>query len=224
MATLARKKGGDRWLGEVKGILALAAAGFGLVALAMFDPALPPAVQSGPVGPVGVWLGWVAFQSFGYAGFLFPLLLGAWGVSAFVRPLVARGWLPLAGLGLLLVAATGLLALASGPLAAPRGPAAAPVGGGLVGRLVTTVLRAGIGEVGSFILLAAAVPIGVLLVTRVSYAAVARVAGARLARLGRARGGARAPPPRGPGARPPLPPSPAPAAPRPVPPPPGVRP
>jgi len=90
MATLARKKGGDRWLGEVKGILALAAAGFGLVALAMFDPALPPAVQSGPVGPVGVWLGWVAFQSFGYAGFLFPLLLGAWGVSAFVRTPIVR--------------------------------------------------------------------------------------------------------------------------------------
>jgi len=188
MATLVtKKKGSDRWLSEVKGILALAGAGFGLVALATFDPALPPAVQTSPVGPVGAWLGWAAFQSFGYAGFLFPLLLGAWGASAFVRPVVARGWLPLAGLGVLLVAATGLLTQAAGPAAAPRGLAAVPVGGGLVGRLVTTALRAGIGDVGSLILLGAAVPIGVLLVTRVSYAAVVRVAGARLARLRRVR-------------------------------------
>src|SRR5207244_3380375 len=84
----------DRWLSEVKGILALAVAGFGLIALATFDPSRPPAVQQGPVGPVGVWLGWAAFQSFGYAGFLFPLLLGAWGASAFVRPPVTRGVLP----------------------------------------------------------------------------------------------------------------------------------
>jgi len=199
MATLVtKKKGSDRWLSEVKGILALAGAGFGLVALATFDPALPPAVQTSPVGPVGAWLGWAAFQSFGYAGFLFPLLLGAWGASAFVRPVVARGWLPLAGLGVLLVAATGLLTQAAGPAAAPRGLAAVPVGGGLVGRLVTTALRAGIGDVGSLILLGAAVPIGVLLVTRVSYAAVVRVAGARLARLRRVRPPARAAAPRAP--------------------------
>src|SRR3970282_1128160 len=59
MATLVtKKKGSDRWLGEVKGILALAGAGFGLVALATFEAALPPAVQTSPVGPVGGRLGW----------------------------------------------------------------------------------------------------------------------------------------------------------------------
>ncbi|MEK7700642.1 MAG: DNA translocase FtsK 4TM domain-containing protein, partial [candidate division NC10 bacterium] len=169
-----RKKGGDRWLSEVKGILALAAAGFGLVALAMFDPALPPAEQASPVGPVGVWLGWVAFQSFGYAGFLFPILLGAWGASAFVRPLVTRGWVPVAGLVLLLVSATGLLTQASSAVPAAARPAAA--GGGLVGWTVTSGLRAAVGNVGTWLVLLAAVPVGVLLVTRVSYAALVRLA------------------------------------------------
>jgi len=72
-----RKRGSDRWVSEVKGIVALLAAGFGLIALATFDPTLTPAEQQGLTGPVGVWLGWATFQSFGYAGFLLPLLLGA---------------------------------------------------------------------------------------------------------------------------------------------------
>jgi len=38
-----RKRGSDRWLGEVKGIVALLAAGFALVALATFEPTLTPA-------------------------------------------------------------------------------------------------------------------------------------------------------------------------------------
>ncbi|MBI4627836.1 MAG: hypothetical protein HY729_03920, partial [Candidatus Rokubacteria bacterium] len=49
LVTTAKKKHGDRWLSEVKGILALAGAGFALVALAMFDPVLPPAEQASPV-------------------------------------------------------------------------------------------------------------------------------------------------------------------------------
>ena len=157
------------------------------------------------------WAGWVVFQSFGYAGFLFPLLLGAWGASAFVRPLVARGWLPFAGLALLLVAATGLLTQAAVGVAVSRGLRTVPASGGLVGRVVATTLRAGIGDVGVWILLIAAVPIGVLLVTRVSFAAIARVAGARLAALRRAlydpdRPRARSPGRRGrPGTTPPLP-------------------
>src|SRR2546426_6959992 len=124
-----------RWLSEVKGILALAIAGFGLIALSTFDPSRPPAGQQSPVGPVGVWLGWAAFQSFGYAGFLFPLLLGAWGASAFVRPPVTRGVLPFTGLAVLLVSAAGLVAQASralSPRAAARNPthAAGPRGRG----------------------------------------------------------------------------------------------
>jgi len=167
-----RKKGGDRWLAEVKGILCLVAAGFMLLALALWRPDVPPAEQTSPVGPVGVWLAWVSFQSFGYASFFFPLLLGAWGTSAFVRPLVARGFIPVAGLGILLAAATGLL-----------GHGAAK--GGLVGDALATGLRGGVGNFGAWLVLLAAVPVGVLCVTRVSYAVLARVLKARLAQLRR---------------------------------------
>ncbi|PYN35549.1 MAG: cell division protein FtsK [Candidatus Rokuibacteriota bacterium] len=171
-----RKRGSDRWVSEVKGIVALLAAGFGLIALATFDPTLTPAEQQGLTGPVGVWLGWATFQSFGYAGFLLPLLLGAWGASAFLRPIVVRGWVPLVGLAVLLVSAAGLLSQAT------RVRSGA-IGGGLVGYTATGVLHAGFGEVGSWLMLIAAIPIGVLCVTRVSYAAVVRVTTSRLTKL-----------------------------------------
>ena len=175
-----RKRGSDRWLSEVKGIAALLAAGFGLIALTTFDPTLTPAEQQGLTGPVGVWLGWATFQSFGYAGFLLPFLLGAWGASAFLRPIVVRGWIPLAGLGTLLIAAAGLLTQAT------RVRSGA-IGGGLVGYATTGVLHAGFGDVGTWLMLVAAIPIGVLCVTRVSYAAVVRITTSRLTRLKRRR-------------------------------------
>jgi len=173
-----RTRGSDRWLSEVKGIAALLAAGFGLIALTTFDPTLTPAEQQGLTGPVGVWLGWATFQSFGYAGFLLPFLLGAWGASAFLRPIVVRGWVPLAGLGTLLIAAAGLLTQAT------RVRSGA-IGGGLVGYATTGVLHAGFGDVGTWLMLVAAIPIGVLCVTRVSYAAVVRITTSRLTRLKR---------------------------------------
>jgi S-DNA-T family DNA segregation ATPase FtsK/SpoIIIE len=171
-----RKRGSDRWLSEVKGIVALLAAGFALIALATFDPTLTPAEQQGLTGPVGVWLGWATFQSFGYSGFLLPLLLGAWGASAFLRPIVVRGWVPLVGLAALLVSAAGLLTQAT------RVRSGA-IGGGLVGYAATGALHAGFGDVGTWLMLIAAMPIGVLCVTRVSYAAVVRVTTSRLTKL-----------------------------------------
>src|SRR5437870_12086975 len=144
-----RKRGSDRWLSEVKGIAALLAAGFGLIALATFDPALTPAEQHGPAGPVGVWLGWATFQSFGYAGFLLPLLLGAWGASAFLRPIVVRGWVPMAGLAALLVSAAGLLTQATGVRSGA-------IGGGIVGQATISVLHGGFGDVGTWLALIAA--------------------------------------------------------------------
>ena len=170
-----RKRGSDRWVSEVKGIAALLAAGFGLIALATFDPTVTPAEQQGLTGPVGVWLGWATFQSFGYAGFMLPLLLGAWGASAFLRPIVVRGWVPLVGLAALLVSAAGILTQAT----RVRGA----IGGGLVGYAATGALHAGFGDLGTWLMLLAAIPIGVLCVTRVSYAAVVRVTTSRLTKL-----------------------------------------
>src|SRR5260370_19209134 len=86
-------------LREVKGILALALSGFGFVALYAFDPTLHLLDQSSPVGPVGVWLGWVFFWAFGYGGYLFLLLLAGYGASAFIRSRMVTGWPAAAGLG-----------------------------------------------------------------------------------------------------------------------------
>jgi len=179
-----RRADARRWIREARGILALAVAGFAIVSLAIFDPALSPSEQATSVGPVGWWLGWFLFRILGYAGFLLPLLLGGWGVAAFVRPKVARGWVPLAGLGVLLVAAAGLLQLAADTFVAERVTRGGIIAtGGWMGWVLTTGLLTTLGRVGAWLLLLAAVPVGVLLVTQASYAAVARLAAARIAKL-----------------------------------------
>jgi len=204
-----RRADARRWIREARGILALAVAGFAIVSLAIFDPALSPSEQATSVGPVGWWLGWFLFRILGYAGFLLPLLLGGWGVAAFVRPKVARGWVPLAGLGVLLVAAAGLLQLAADTFVAERVTRGGIIAtGGWMGWVLTTGLLTTLGRVGAWLLLLAAVPVGVLLVTQASYAAVARLAAARSCAAGgrclrQRRGSCSMPRPRRSPARPP---------------------
>jgi S-DNA-T family DNA segregation ATPase FtsK/SpoIIIE len=189
----ARKKAAPRrWVREVQGIVAMTAGVFVLVALAVFDPAVAPGEQSSMVGPVGIWLAWACFRAFGYAAFLFPLAAGVWGVSAFVRPLAARGWTPIAGLLLLLLAATGLLQQATDAFAAARVTHGGIVpAGGFTGWATAAALHATIGNAGAWLLLLTAVPVGALLVTQISYAAVTRLVSARLARLRKRRAAAR---------------------------------
>jgi DNA segregation ATPase FtsK/SpoIIIE, S-DNA-T family len=169
-----------RWVREAKGILALALAGFGFVALYAYDPTLHPLDQSSPVGPVGGWLGWGSFHAFGYAGYLFPVLLTLYGVSAFVRPRMAHGWQAGVGLAILLVSATGILARASDTLAEFRVHK-----GGVVGWAVSEALRLSIGTVGTWIILLALIPLGVLFVTRIPYSVLSRGLRARFGRLRR---------------------------------------
>ena len=134
----ARKKPESRrWVREVQGIAALVVAGFGVVALASFYPRVVPGNQESLAGPVGLWLSWALFRGFGYAGFLFPMFLGAWGASAFLRPSGVRGRLPWLGLAVLLLTATGLLSLAASSDVVEHG--------GLVGRGLTYGLRAALG-------------------------------------------------------------------------------
>ena len=172
-----------RWVREAKGILALALAGFGFVALYAYDPMVHPLDQSSPVGPVGAWLGWGSFQAFGYAGYLFPVLLALYGVSAFVRPRVAHGWQAGVGLLILLVSATGVLARASDTLAEYRLHK-----GGVVGWAVSESLRVSIGTAGTWIVLLALIPVGVLFVTRIPYSVLSRTLRARFGRLRRPEG------------------------------------
>ncbi len=170
MAKVLTKKGRvyqGRWQREVKGILALALAGFGGFALAFFDPRLAPGDQASPVGPLGVWLGWALFWAFGYAGYLLPLLVAVYGVGVFVHRRMGADWPALVGFACLLVAATGLLARASAGLTAHR------MGlGGVFGWGVLSLLRRSVGEVGALLVLLAAVAVGFLFLTQVSYAAL----------------------------------------------------
>jgi len=181
-----RKAQPRRWVREVQGIAALALAAFLLVALAVFDPAVPPSHQAALVGPVGIWLAWAVFRSFGYAAFLFPLMAAVWGMSAFLRPLATRGWVPLGGLVLLLVTATGLLHHATDVFAAARVTRGGMVqAGGFVGWSVGGALQTTVGNAGAWLVLLTAVPVAALMITQISYTAVVRLLGTRLARLRR---------------------------------------
>ena len=169
---MPRRIKAGRWQREVKGILALALAGFGVFALAIFNPSLRLADQASPVGPLGVWLAGAVFWAFGYAGYLVPLGLAFYGVTAFLHRRLAVGWPVLAGFGCLLVAFTGLLARASTALVHK---------GGVFGWGVLELLRRSVGEVGALLVLLAAVPIGVLFLTQESYTGLLRTIGRRKA-------------------------------------------
>jgi DNA segregation ATPase FtsK/SpoIIIE, S-DNA-T family len=166
-----------RWVREVKGVLALALAGFGFLALWSHEPLLHPMDQSSPVGPVGRWLGWASFRTFGYGGYLFPCLLALYGLGAFVRTRSFRGWPAAAGLGLLLVSVTGMLARWSDTLGEVR-----VHWGGVVGWGVADGLGLSVGRAGTWIVLAALVPVGVLLITRASVGVLAGSVGTRFVR------------------------------------------
>jgi S-DNA-T family DNA segregation ATPase FtsK/SpoIIIE len=161
-ARRARREQG-RWVREVKGILALALAGFSGVALFAYEPTVHLLDQSSPVGPVGVWLGWIFFWAFGYAGFLFPLLLAGYGASAFIRSRMVTGWPAGLGLALLLISATGILTRMSDTLSEQRIHK-----GGVLGWAVTEALRASVGTVGAWIILLVLIPVAVLFITRIS--------------------------------------------------------
>src|SRR5262245_33440884 len=158
-----------RLVREAKGILALAFAGFAVVALYAHDPARELLDQTSPVGPLGVWLGGGLFWAFGYAGYLLPALAALYGIAAFVCPRIAAGWPALAGLALLLVSATGMLARASETVAGIRVDK-----GGLLGWSVSEALQATVGAVGTWIVLFALVLLGVLFVTRIPYTVLSR--------------------------------------------------
>ncbi|HUG37303.1 MAG TPA: DNA translocase FtsK 4TM domain-containing protein, partial [Candidatus Limnocylindrales bacterium] len=168
-ARRAKARGQLRWVREVKGLLALGLAGFAAVALYTVDPTRLPGDQWGPVGPVGLWAGWGTFWAVGYAGYLFPGLLAIYGVAAFVPARQPRGWLGLAGLAVLVISMTGILARLSDVLADPG------IGsGGMLGWAIAEALAGTVGVVGTWIILAVGLPVGVLLITRASIGSASR--------------------------------------------------
>jgi S-DNA-T family DNA segregation ATPase FtsK/SpoIIIE len=182
---MAKKSRGTagRWLREVKGIAALALAGFSAFALATFDPRLRLGDQTSPVGPLGVWLGWAIFWALGYAGHVLPLALAFYGVSTFFRQRLGVRWPALSGCACLVVSLTGLLARASDTLKGiPKG--------GVLGQGVQELLRLSVGEAGSLLVLLALIPIGGLFLTQASYSALLSVLRGWLRTLRRRRGAA----------------------------------
>jgi S-DNA-T family DNA segregation ATPase FtsK/SpoIIIE len=170
-----KKKEAHRWVREAKAIGGLVVAAFALVALATYRP--PGAGGPGPSGPIGHYLAWALLQTFGYAAFLFPLLLALLAASTFLRPLMPRGWAPAVGIAIVLVATTGLLTQASPALAEDDVRA-----GGALGWALVEGLRSTLGHVGAWLVPIAALPVGLLFITQVSYGAVTRVLASRLRR------------------------------------------
>jgi S-DNA-T family DNA segregation ATPase FtsK/SpoIIIE len=168
-----KKKEAHRWLREAQAIGGLLAAAFTLVALATYRTDV--AHGYGPSGPIGHYLAWGLFETFGYAALLFPLLLGLWAAGTFIRPLVLRGWVPIVGLAIVLVATTALLTQSS-----PALPGDDVHAGGLVGWALVEGLRSSLGHAGAWLVPIAAIPVGLLFITQVSYGAVSRVLAARL--------------------------------------------
>jgi S-DNA-T family DNA segregation ATPase FtsK/SpoIIIE len=168
-----KKKEAHRWLREAKAIGGLVIAAFTLVALATYRG--PGLGGYGPSGPIGHWLAWALFQTFGYAAFLFPLLLALWAASTFVRPLMPRGWAPAVGLTIVLIATTALLTQSSSSL-----PEDDVLAGGIVGWGLVEGLRSTLGHVGAWLVPLAALPVGLLFITQVSYGAITRVLAARM--------------------------------------------
>jgi len=178
-----KKAAPHRWRREAYGIIALAAAVFGLVAVATFDPTLPVGEQGSPVGTVGAWLGFALYRGFGHAGLLFPLLTAFWGVAAFVRAPSGVRWVSVAGIAALIASATALLDQLA--------PAAAgeTLQGGILGWALGQSLRLTVGNVGAWLVPLAAIPVALLLVTQVSYAAVSRVVARQVRRFRRTKRG-----------------------------------
>ena len=168
-----KKKEAHRWLREAKAIGGLVIAAFALVALATYRGDVTTGY--GPSGPIGHYLAWALFQTFGYAALLFPLLLGLWAAGTFLRPLVPRGWAPIVGLAIVLIATTAILTQSS-----PALPGDDVTAGGVIGWALVEGLRSTLGNAGAWLIPLAAIPVGLLFITQVSYAVVSRVLAARL--------------------------------------------
>ena len=169
-----------RWRRELLGLVALLAAVFGIVTVVTFDPTVSVTDQTGPVGTVGAWLGFALFRGFGHASLLFPLLAAFWGVAAFVRPAAGVRWVSIAGIALLIASATALL-----DQLPPTLEGATASQGGVVGWVLGRALEVSVGHIGAWLVPLAAIPIGLLLLTQVSYAAIARLLAARVKQVKR---------------------------------------
>jgi DNA segregation ATPase FtsK/SpoIIIE, S-DNA-T family len=158
--------------GEITAILLLATGLLLTLCLVFFHPDDTSLHAAGRgetrnlIGPAGAYVSGELLQWFGLAAYLLPLLLFAAAWRRFSkRPL--RAPLPrFAGVALILLSASGLLALSGLPRPFDR---AIEAGGG-TGVLVGGGLASALGRVGALVLLSALAAVGVLLATNFSFA------------------------------------------------------
>lgn len=107
---------------------------------------VPDSPKINHVGPLGYWLANVLVQSFGYAAYLFPLLLAAGAVALFSRRLRTGSPVQIVGAVALLLETAVMLGLY-------RTEVPAPLAGGWVGGFIATVMRDTMGLIGSTVVL-----------------------------------------------------------------------
>ena len=176
----------NRRLAEFLGLLAFGVSLMLLISLGTYSPTDPApffkAGTTGParnfIGPIGAFLAELLVpQLFGFAALLLPLVLGWVGWSLFwCRPFDAP-YTKGAGLLLLLLSTTALLAMAVGRVSYGGEPLRA---GGATGELLSGALIASFNRTGAYILLATGLFVAVILSTQFSFAAALSLAGAVL--------------------------------------------
>jgi S-DNA-T family DNA segregation ATPase FtsK/SpoIIIE len=131
-------------LSEVEGVVCLA---FGAVLALSFASYVPDKPALNRIGPVGYWLASLLVQGFGYAAYLFPMLLVVGSFALFVHRGLTR--LPVRIVGAVGALLEGAILLG---LYRPKVPAA--LAGGWIGGFLATLMRDAFGLVGSTIVLA----------------------------------------------------------------------
>src|ERR1700754_3067539 len=116
-------------------------------------------------GAIGANVAATSFQFIGLAAYLLPLLLFAAAWRRFRTHNAVRGWIRVAGLLVLVVAASALLSIAQ--LRPLFDSSVQP--GGLLGAVVSQGLASGLNNVGATVLLVAIAASGLLLATNISF-------------------------------------------------------
>src|SRR5919106_1021361 len=132
------------------------------------DPSWNSAGQSNTqnwAGSIGANVAASAFQFIGLASFLLPLLLFAAAWRRFRRHTTHHAWSRIAGLIILVVAASALLSISQ---LKPLFDASVQPGG-LLGAVVSQGLASGLSNVGATVLLVAIAATGILLATNFSF-------------------------------------------------------
>ena len=181
----------NRRVNELVGFLALTAGVLIALSLLSYTPhdtsfnvasPAPAGAEGSPaanwIGPVGAYGADFLFQVLGYAAFLLPVGLGFMGAAWFRSKSMRAPLVKMSGALLLVLSLTALLALVQAP--AWRGAMPA---GGVVGTLLSQVLRSGFNPMGAYVVAIASMCVSLFLSTRFSFSGMHEMLAGPLARV-----------------------------------------